>query len=84
MRLLYIVVLEKWHILREKIRQAANIHHIQEEMGDLKMDFSNVKSLFSTCKQLDIKDMESLKEKIRSIEVSANLFPCLRENNIYL
>lgn len=66
--------LENWHILREKIRQAANIHHIKEEMGDLKTDFSNVHSLFCTCKQLDITDMDSLNDKIRSIQVRQNIF----------
>lgn len=70
---LKLAVLEKWYILREKICQAANIHHIKEEMGDLKTDFSNVHSLFCTCKQFDITDMDALKEKIRSIQVKLSI-----------
>lgn len=61
-------VLEKWHILKERIRQAVRLHQIREEMEDLKSDISSVQSHFEDVDPFNASDLPSLQDKIGYIQ----------------
>lgn len=62
-------MLEKWHILKEKIHQAANLRRIHEEMDYLRKNFDHVQSQFGQVDPYDSYDLTTLKDKMFSIEV---------------
>jgi hypothetical protein len=65
-------VLERWHILKEKIVQASKLQRIQEEMDILRKEFDTVTCNLEEVDPFDSRDLNSLHYKIEQIQGMLN------------